>query len=70
MAYDCAGPLAAAEHSLRDGNQATPWARDVVARQDLPHYASSAMDGWAISGGGHGLGRGRAAPFCRGEPVS
>ncbi len=25
-------------------------ARDMVAAQDIPHYASSAMDGWAVSG--------------------
>lgn len=27
-------------------------ARDVVARQDVPHFASSAMDGWAVAGDG------------------
>lgn len=26
--------------------------RDVVALQDMPHYASSAMDGWAVNGSG------------------
>ena len=27
-------------------------ARDVVALQDVPHFASSAMDGWAVAGDG------------------
>jgi molybdopterin molybdotransferase len=27
-------------------------ARDVAAQQDLPHYSSSAMDGWAVNGSG------------------
>lgn len=26
--------------------------RDIAALQELPHYASSAMDGWAVNGGG------------------
>lgn len=26
--------------------------RDIVALQDMPHYASSAMDGWAVNGSG------------------
>lgn len=26
--------------------------RDIVALQDMPHYASSAMDGWAVNGTG------------------
>ncbi len=26
--------------------------RDVIALQDMPHYASSAMDGWAVNGSG------------------
>ncbi|MEV7637812.1 molybdopterin molybdotransferase MoeA [Pseudarthrobacter enclensis] len=25
---------------------------DIAARQDMPHYASSAMDGWAVNGSG------------------
>ncbi|MEO7005939.1 MAG: molybdopterin molybdotransferase MoeA [Terrimesophilobacter sp.] len=28
-------------------------ADDIVALCDVPHYASSAMDGWAVAGGGH-----------------
>ena len=27
-------------------------AADITARQDMPHYASSAMDGWAVNGSG------------------
>ena len=27
-------------------------AADVAALQDMPHYASSAMDGWAVNGSG------------------
>ncbi len=51
MAFDCAVPLASASVPLADaiGNVLTT---DVTARQDLPHYASSAMDGWAIHGRG------------------
>ena len=26
--------------------------RDILALQDMPHYASSAMDGWAVNGSG------------------
>ncbi|MFF1253500.1 molybdopterin molybdotransferase MoeA [Pseudarthrobacter sp. NPDC058329] len=51
MAFDCAAPLAPVEVplALAAGHILT---RDVAALQKLPHYDSSAMDGWAISGGG------------------
>lgn len=51
LAFDCAVPLAPVELplALAAGHTLT---RDVAALQELPHYASSAMDGWAINGGG------------------
>lgn len=51
LAFDCAVPLAPAELplALSAGHTLT---RDVAALQELPHYASSAMDGWAVNGGG------------------
>lgn len=51
LAYHCAAPLPSAPTGF-DAAIGCTLARDVVARQDLPHYASSAMDGWAISGEG------------------
>ncbi|WP_081765966.1 molybdopterin molybdotransferase MoeA [Arthrobacter sp. 31Y] len=53
LAYQCARPLPSSRVTLRDaigGTLSTP----VVAQQDLPHYASSAMDGWAVNGDGDG----------------
>ncbi len=53
LAFQCARPLPSSRVTLRDaigGTLSSP----VVAQQDLPHYASSAMDGWAVNGdGGH-----------------
>ena len=51
LAFDCAFPLAPVEVplALAAGHTLT---RDVTALQQLPHYDSSAMDGWAINGGG------------------
>jgi molybdopterin molybdotransferase len=51
LAFDCARPLPPASLPLADaaGRVLT---RDVTALQDLPHYASSAMDGWAVNGPG------------------
>ena len=51
LAFDCAVPLAPVEVplALAAGHTLT---RDVAALQQLPHYDSSAMDGWAINGGG------------------
>ena len=50
-AFDCAAPIPAAPVPLRDAVGRT-LAADVTARQDMPHYASSAMDGWAVNGSG------------------
>lgn len=51
VAYHCAKPLGSVVVPLADGIGSALTA-DVVARQDIPHYASSAMDGWAVSGPG------------------
>ena len=51
LAFDCATPIPAAPVPLRQALGRT-LAADVVALQDMPHYASSAMDGWAINGSG------------------
>lgn len=61
LAFDCAVPLAPVELplALAAGHTLT---RDVAALQELPHYDSSAMDGWAISGGGPWILAGRK-PF-------
>jgi molybdopterin molybdotransferase len=51
LAFDCAVPLAPVDVPLplAVGRTLT---RAVAALQKLPHYDSSAMDGWAINGGG------------------
>lgn len=51
LAFDCAAPLAPVELPLASaaGHTVT---RDVAALQKLPHYDSSAMDGWAVNGRG------------------
>lgn len=51
LAFDCAVPIPAAPVPLRQALGRT-LAADVVASQDIPHYASSAMDGWAVNGSG------------------
>ena len=51
LAFDCAAPIPAAPVPLRQALGRT-LAADVVALQDIPHYASSAMDGWAVNGSG------------------
>ena len=51
LAFDCATPIPAAPVPLRQALGRT-LAADVVALQDMPHYASSAMDGWAVNGSG------------------
>jgi len=43
-------------------------ARDVVAAIDVPHYASAAMDGWAVRGAG-GWRLVAAGPLAEGEAV-
>ncbi|MFF2246446.1 molybdopterin molybdotransferase MoeA [Arthrobacter sp. NPDC058130] len=51
LAFDCAAPIPAAPVPLRQALGRT-LAADVLALQDMPHYASSAMDGWAVNGSG------------------
>lgn len=51
LAYECAGPLPPVWVPLADADGRV-LNRDVAALQDLPHYASSAMDGWAVNGAG------------------
>lgn len=50
-AFAAATPLPPVAVSLEDAI-GRRLARDVVALQDIPHYASSAMDGWAVAGPG------------------
>jgi molybdopterin molybdotransferase len=63
LAFDCAVPLAPVEVplALAAGHTLT---RNVAALQELPHYDSSAMDGWAINGGGPWILAG-PGPFLR-----
>ncbi|GAB3546900.1 molybdopterin-binding protein [Arthrobacter tumbae] len=49
LAYDSATPKPAQTVNLADALGQT-LAEPVVALQPIPHYASSAMDGWALSG--------------------
>ncbi|MFJ5956038.1 molybdopterin molybdotransferase MoeA [Paenarthrobacter sp. NPDC092416] len=51
LAYRCAAPLPPVHVTLTEAIGCT-LAGPVTAHQDLPHYASSAMDGWAINGSG------------------
>ncbi|MCB5274001.1 Molybdopterin molybdenumtransferase [Arthrobacter sp. SO5] len=51
LAFDSAVPIPAAPVALRSALGRT-LAADVAALHDMPHYASSAMDGWAVNGGG------------------
>ena len=51
LAYDCAAPVGPERVPLAEANGRT-LAADVLALQELPHYASSAMDGWTVSGDG------------------
>lgn len=50
-AYDAAPLLPARTVSLTEA-LGRPLAADLTAPVDLPHYASSAMDGWAVAGPG------------------
>jgi len=49
LAFDAVAPLAA-EHVGLSAAIGRVLVEDVLAAQDVPHYASSAMDGWAIAG--------------------
>ena len=51
LSFECATPIPAAPVALREALGRT-LASDVAALQDMPHYASSAMDGWAVNGSG------------------
>jgi len=76
LAYDCATPISPAPVPLADAIGRV-LAADVTALQDLPHYASSAMDGWAVNasgpwavtGSGQHLGAGHAAPIVTGGVI-
>jgi molybdopterin molybdotransferase len=60
VAFGCAGPLPAHSVPLAQG-LGRILAVDATAAHDMPHYASSAMDGWAIAG---------SAPWILAEPGS
>lgn len=51
FAFDCAPPLPPVCIPLASASGRT-LTRDVAAGQNLPHYSSSAMDGWAVNGSG------------------
>ncbi|MGO4859519.1 molybdopterin molybdotransferase MoeA [Arthrobacter sp. 2MCAF14] len=51
LAFDCAAPIPALPVPLA-GTIGRTLAQAVTTSQDLPHYASSAMDGWAVSDSG------------------
>ena len=51
LSFDCATPILPAPVPLRRALGRT-LAEDLVALHDIPHYASSAMDGWAVNGSG------------------
>ena len=73
LAFDCAAPLGPVRVPLVEANGRT-LAADLTALQDMPHYASSAMDGWALNGvgpwvltePGKPLGNGQASPIVTG----
>ncbi|WP_458107316.1 molybdopterin molybdotransferase MoeA [Arthrobacter sp. R3-55] len=50
-AFECATPIPPGPVPLRSALGRT-LAADARAVQDMPHYASSAMDGWAVNGSG------------------
>lgn len=50
-AFDVAAPIPASPVPLKAALGRT-LASDALAIQDMPHYASSAMDGWAVNGTG------------------
>lgn len=66
LAYHCAGPLPPLNVRPADAIGRTLTA-DVTASQDLPHYASSAMDGWAINGNGPWIMTTAGLPLSPGE---
>jgi molybdopterin molybdotransferase len=76
LAFDCASPLGPERVPLAEANGRT-LAADVVALQEMPHYASSAMDGWTVSGDGpwtltepgKALRNGEASPVVTGGVI-
>ncbi|MEW1807411.1 molybdopterin-binding protein [Pseudarthrobacter sp. NPDC080039] len=50
-AYDAATPIPSGPVAL-GAALGRRLDQDIVARQDMPHYASSAMDGWVVNGSG------------------
>ncbi|WP_028266176.1 molybdopterin molybdotransferase MoeA [Arthrobacter sp. MA-N2] len=73
ISFECATPIPAAPVALKDA-LGRILAADVRALQDVPHYASSAMDGWAVNGSGpwilaepgHRLAPHQASPIVTG----
>lgn len=71
--FDCATPIPPGLVPLRRALGRT-LAADITALQDMPHYASSAMDGWAVNGTGpwilaepgHRLAPHQASPIVTG----
>lgn len=51
LSFDCATPIPPGPVPLKNALGRT-LAADITALQDMPHYASSAMDGWAVNGTG------------------
>lgn len=50
-AFDCATPIPASSVPLQKALGRT-LAEEIISLHDMPHYASSAMDGWAVNGSG------------------
>lgn len=76
LAYAVAEPLPALDVPLARA-AGRKLGADVPARHDMPHYASSAMDGWAVSGSppwilaepGRRLSPGQALPIVTGGVI-
>lgn len=76
LAFDCAAPLPASPAPLKNA-LGRILAADIEALQDIPHYTSSAMDGWAVNGSGpwilaepgRRLAPHQASPILTGGPV-
>ncbi|NWL10919.1 molybdopterin molybdenumtransferase MoeA [Paenarthrobacter nitroguajacolicus] len=66
LAYQCAGPLPSSKVTLGEAIGRT-LTSPVTAQRNLPHYASSAMDGWAINGSGPWILTTAGLPLSPGE---
>lgn len=66
LAFDCASPLGPERVPLAEAHGRT-LAADLVAVQEMPHYASSAMDGWTVSGDGPWILTDPGKPLRSGE---